>query len=109
MISNMLYITHMDNKNEWTTFDEMLRIQLKDPEFRKNYEALEPEFAIIKAMLDFRAEKGLTQRELAERTGLKQSSIARLESGRANPRVESLFRLAKGLGATLEIRFVPKS
>ena len=50
-----------------TTFDEFLAEQLKDPEFKKEYDALEPEFAIIQAMIDARKESGLTQKELSER------------------------------------------
>ena len=80
-----------------------------DPTFAADYAALEPEFAVIKAMIDFRTRHGLSQEELASKTGMKQSAISRLESGRCKPSIKSLFRLAEGLGAKLEIKFVPKN
>lgn len=53
-----------------TTFNEFLAEQMKNPEFKKEYEALEPEFAIIQAMIDARKNTGLTQKQLAERNSL---------------------------------------
>ena len=89
-----------------TTFDEFLAEQLKDPEFKKEYDALEPEFAIIQAMIDARKESGLTQKELSERTGIAQSDISKLERGNANPSLRTLQRLAEGMGMKLKIEFV---
>lgn len=89
-----------------TRFDDFLKEQLKDPEIKKEYDALEPEFAIIKAIIDARIESGLTQKELSERTGIAQSDISKLENGNANPSIRTLKRLANAMGKTLKIEFV---
>ncbi len=74
---------------------------LKDKEFRKAYEALGPEFALIQTLIEKRIENGLTQAELARKVGTKQSAIARLESGNSNPTVAFLEKIAKALDAKL--------
>lgn len=80
--------------------------QLKNPEFKKEYDALEPEFALIRAILDARREKGITQKELSERTGIAQGDISKLENGSANPSVKTLKRVAAALGKKVKIEFV---
>ncbi|MBQ2592792.1 MAG: helix-turn-helix transcriptional regulator [Candidatus Riflebacteria bacterium] len=91
-----------------TSFDEYLNEQLKDPEFKKEWDALEPEFTIVQAILDARHKSGLTQKELSEKTGITQADISRLEKGNANPSLRTLRRLAAGMGMNLEIKFVPQ-
>ncbi len=86
-------------------FREHLNEQLKDPEFYKEYKALEPEYEIIKQILKARSELNLTQKELAERIGIKQSNISRLESGNYNPSLDFLKKVAQGLGKELHIEF----
>ena len=86
-------------------FDDFLQEQLKDPEFRKEYEALQPEHAIIQAIIDARTTSGLTQKEFSERTGIAQGDISKLENGNANPSVRTLQRLAAGMGMKLKIEF----
>ena len=86
-------------------FDDFLQEQLKDPEFRKEYEALQPEHAIIQAIIEARTTSGLTQKELSERTGIAQGDISKLENGNANPSVRTLQRLAAGMGMKLKIEF----
>lgn len=76
---------------------------MKDPEYRREYEALEEEFALISA----RARAGLSQAELAKRMKTTQSAIARLESGRAKPSTRTLHRFAKATGHRLKISFEP--
>lgn len=90
-----------------TDFDVFLEEQLKDPEFRVEYEALEPEFAIVQAMIDARKKTGLTQKQLADRTGISQSDISKFETGSGNPSLKTLQRLAAGMGAVLHIEFRP--
>ena len=90
-----------------TDFDSFLEEQLKDPEFRAEYEALEPEFAIVQAMIDARRKTGLTQKQLAERTGIAQSDISKFETGGGNPSLRTLQRLAAGMGMVLHIEFRP--
>ena len=89
------------------TYKEFLDEKLKDPEFKKEWDELEPEFQLIKAMLQGREEQNLSQRQLADRTGVTQSDISKIESGEANPTLETLKKLAKGLGMNLSISFTP--
>lgn len=88
-------------------FRETLNEQLKNPEFKKEWDALEPEYQIIKAMLDTRNEKAMTQKQLADITGIPQADISRLENGNANPSLRTLQRLANGMGMKLKLEFVP--
>lgn len=80
--------------------------QMKDPEYAAEYERLEPVYDIVSAITLARAEQNLTQRELAERCGMRQSAFARLESGNANPTLKTLQQVARGLGKKLRISFV---
>ena len=88
-------------------FRKTLNEQLKNPEFKKEWDALEPEYQIIKAMLDTRNEKAMTQKQLADITGIPQADISRLENGNANPSLRTLQRLADGMGMKLKLEFVP--
>lgn len=84
------------------------RVFTRDPQLKVAYDSLQPEFALVEAILKVRMKKKLSQKRLAERMKTKQSAISRLESGRANPSLSFLQRLAKALNARLEIRFLPK-
>lgn len=88
---------------DFTTFKKQA---LENPKIRAEYERLQPEFALINEVLRARSEKGITQKDLAERVGTKQSVISRLEAGRANPSVAFLKKLAQALNSHLEIRFI---
>ena len=90
-----------------TKFNDFLKEQLNDPLLRAEYEALEPEFTIIQAMIDARKSAGLTQKQLSEKTGIAQADISKLENGNANPSLRTLRRLANGLGMRLKVEFVP--
>ncbi|OGH13500.1 MAG: transcriptional regulator [Candidatus Levybacteria bacterium RIFCSPHIGHO2_01_FULL_37_33] len=78
---------------------------LKDPVLKAEYDRQQPEFAVINAIIEARRNKGITQKALAKKIGTKQSVISRLESGRANPSVAFLKKLAQALNSHLEIRF----
>ena len=88
-----------------THFKDYLNKQLQNPAFKSEYDALEPEYEIIQAMIDARKACGLTQKELSERTGIAQSDISKLESGNANPSLRTLQRLAAGMGLKLHLTF----
>ena len=90
------------------TFDDMLAKQLQNEDFRKEYEAIQPEMDVIRAIVEARTSQNLTQKELAERTGINQADISKLENGTRNPSVNLLIRLADGMGMMLKIEFVPK-
>jgi len=88
---------------------EFLKEQLQDDDFRKEWEDIQPEMDVIRAMVDARISQNLTQKELAERTGINQADISKLENGTRNPSLKLLKRLADGMGMTLKLEFVPKS
>ena len=88
-------------------FRDFLNEQLQDAEFKAEYDALEPEFTIIQAMIDARKNSGLTQKQLSERTGIAQADISKLERGNANPSLRTLRRLAAGLDMRLRLEFQP--
>jgi predicted transcriptional regulator len=81
---------------------------MKDPEFKKEYESLQPEMDITRAILDARIQAGLTQIQLSEKSGISQADISRLERGTRNPSLSLLKRLAEAMDATLRIEFVSK-
>lgn len=87
---------------------EHKRQLMKDPEFRKEYEALEPEYQLAATLIRLRLAKGLTQEELARVLNTKQASIARLESGSSLPSLTMVKKVAEALEADLEIRLQPK-
>lgn len=76
---------------------------LKNKDVRKKYDELGPEFALISLLIKKRIETGLTQKQLAHKIGTKQSAIARLESGRYNPTLNAMRKIAEALGAKFEI------
>jgi transcriptional regulator with XRE-family HTH domain len=90
--------------SEW---DKFLEKQLQNPEVRAEWDALEPEFAIVQAIIDARKNTGLTQKQLSERTGIAQGDISRLENGNGNPSLNTLKRLASAMDMTLKIEFSP--
>ena len=90
-----------------TIFKEYLKEQMADPSFNQEWDALEPDFSIVQALIDARKESGLTQKQLSERTGIAQADISKLESGNGNPSVKTLQRLAAGMGMRVKIEFQP--
>ena len=90
-----------------SNFNDYLSQKMKDPAFKAEYDALEPEFSIIQAMIDARKASGLTQQQLAEKTGIAQADISKLENGSANPSLRTLRRLAAVMGMQLKLEFVP--
>ena len=91
------------------TLNEFLDQQMQDPEFKKEYEKIQPEMDIIRAIVDTRVSNNLTQKELADRTGINQADISKLENGTRNPTLRLLQRLADGMDMVLKIEFIPKS
>ena len=78
----------------------------RDSAFAAEYARLEPEYAVIRELVDARVERGMTLGQLAEATGICASNISRIESGNANPTLRTLQRLADGLGKRLEVHFI---
>src|SRR5580704_2544042 len=82
---------------------------MKEPKYRKAYEALEEEFILASAVMDVRNRAGLTQKQLARKMGTTQPVVARLESGRSRPSMRTLERLADATGSRLLISFAPRT
>ena len=81
-----------------------LEERMEDPEFRAEYERQAPAFEVTK----LRLKQGLTQKQLAQMIGTRQSSISRLESGRSEPSLSFLRRVVEALEGRLEVRIVPR-
>ena len=88
-------------------FRDKLNERMKDPAFLAEWNAQEPERQIMRAIAEGREERDMTQKQLAEITGITQADISRLESGTANPSLRTLKRLAAGMGMALKVEFVP--
>ena len=78
-------------------FERFKEESFKNPKFKAAYDALEDEFRLIEEMIDARRKKKMTQAQLAKKTGMQQTAIARLESGTSNPRYKTLSKVAKAL------------
>lgn len=90
------------------TLDAYLEEQLQDNAFQKEWEDIQPEMDVIRAIVDARISQNLSQKELAERTGINQADISKLENGTRNPSLKLLKRLAEGMDMTLKLEFIPK-
>jgi len=86
-------------------FDDYLDEQLKDPEIKKEYDRLAPEYEIISAMITARKEMGISQSELAKLIGTDQSRISKLERGNLNPSLDFMKRVAEAMGKKIHISF----
>ena len=89
------------------TLEAAITKRMKDPAFKAEYDALEPEFAIVQAIIDARKKSGYTQKQLSERTGIAQGDISKIEKGEANPSLRTLKRLASGMDMKLNLLFEP--
>ncbi len=96
----MIYVKWKEAKKLLLKNDPMLKIEL---------ERLEPKYQVIRQVIELRKTLDLSQQELAMKINDKQSNIARLENGNANPSIEKLTRIAEGLNAELEIKLIPRA
>ena len=85
---------------DFKTFKKEL---LKDAEIKKIHDDLRPEYALIGSIIEKRLKRGLTQKQLAEKIGTKQSAISRLEGGRFNPTLSFLNKIAKALETNIHV------
>jgi ribosome-binding protein aMBF1 (putative translation factor) len=94
--------------SEMKTHEELLAEQLRDdPEFRAEWERTALARAVAVAVVRYRAEHDLSQRDLAVQLGMTQPQVARLERGDVNPSMDTLMRVAAGLGIELTIDIRP--
>ena len=87
---------------EWNKVKKDL---LKNKKVVSEYKKLEPRYKLISVLISARTKKGLTQAQLAKKIGTKQSAIARVESGNANPSFDFLLKISSALDSKLEIQF----
>ncbi len=90
---------------DFISFQEHKKKLLADPEVKKYYDALEPEYQLIRSIIDKRLKKKLSQAQLAKKVGTRQSAISRLESGESNPSFKFLQKVARALDSGLHISF----
>lgn len=88
-------------------WDDIREEALANPEVKAEYEVLQAEFNLARQMIALRRASGLSQRDFAERVGIKQPQLVRLESGKQMPKLDTLQKLAVGAGYTVEVHFVP--
>ena len=79
---------------------------LNIPEDKAEYDALQPEYDLIQAMIDARVKQDITQKELSKKTGITQADISRIENGTRNPSLAMIKRLAKGLGMRIKLEYI---
>lgn len=104
---NVIVPIFLKGSNIMSEFKELLNEQLQDETFKKEWEDIQPELDVIRAMVNARISQNLTQKELAKRTGINQADISKLENGTRNPSLKLLKRLAAGMGMALKIEFIP--
>ncbi len=78
---------------------------LNNTHVKAEYDALEPEFRLISTLLTMRESAGLTQQQVAERMGTKESNVSRLEKGTSNPTIKTLAKYAKACGCEISLSF----
>ena len=88
-------------------FRETLSEQLKDENFKKEYDSMDSEYQLINALLSARKARNITQQQRSQRTGITQGDISKIENGSANPSIKTLRKLATGMDMSLKIEFIP--
>ncbi len=87
--------------SKWVDLEKQL---LSDPAVKKEYNRLQPRYALIAQLIEERIKNGVSQKELADRIGTKQSAIARFESGNVNPSLKFLQKIALAMGRNLVVQ-----
>jgi transcriptional regulator with XRE-family HTH domain len=89
------------------TLDTLKAKLLADPEVKAEYDKIKPEFEAAKQIIQLRRELNMTQQQLADKAGIKQPQLARIETGKHSPRLATIFTIAASVGYTVELRIVP--
>ncbi len=90
-----------------SSYKDYKKRALQNPEVKEKYDALQPEYDIIQAMIDARVQQNMTKNDLSAKTRITQADISRIENGTRNPRQSMVKKLAHGLGMQLKLEFVP--
>ena len=91
------------------TLTEALQKELKNDEFKKEYDSFETEYSLVQSFIEARKQNKITQKELSIQTGIAQADISKIENGSANPTIKILKRLADGMNMKLKIELIPKT
>lgn len=91
-----------------TSFNEFFEKQLKNKEFKKEWDEYDPEYQVMKEIVRSRLNKNLSQKELSLLTGIAQAEISKIENGERNTSIKLLNRIANAMDMELRISFVPK-
>ena len=89
------------------TLNDLKKELMKDKDFKAEYEAIQHEMDVIRALIDARIASNLTQKQLAELSGVNQSDISKIENGTRNPSIRLLQKLAAGMNMSLKLQFIP--
>ncbi|WP_435656300.1 helix-turn-helix domain-containing protein [Brucella pituitosa] len=92
-----------------TRIADLKKRLMNDPEFQKEYEKADAEFALVEALVKARTDAKMSQADVAERIGTTQSAIARLEGGKVSPSISTLRRYAEATGSKLQINLIHHS
>lgn len=95
-------------RENFRSYDEVRDKLMKNPEFRREYEKLEPEFRIASALIEARIKGKITQAELAKKANTGQAVISRLENMNAKPSISLIQRIAEALGLRVDLRLLPQ-
>ena len=90
------------------SWNDIKNEMLQDKGVQEEYAALQPEYEVVRTILEARKSNNMTQQQLADKTGINRADISKLESGNSNPSIHLLQRLANGMNMTLKLEFVPK-
>ena len=97
----------MNGDMAMSSYKDYKKRALQNLEVKAEYDALQPEYDIIQAMIDARVQQNMTQKDLSAKTGITQADISRIENGTRNPSLSMVKKLAQGLGMQLKLEFVP--
>lgn len=93
------------NRKHLTLHEDVMTEELKDPAFRKVWEAGTARREVVKMIMSERIRRNMSQADLAKRAGLKQPNVARIESGSRGVSIETLSKIARAFGKQLRIVF----
>ena len=96
----------MDNNFKSVKTKDLINELSKDKEFKKEYEEQKPVFEVQRAIYQARMQKGLSQKELAKRIGISPGDLSKIERGKENTTIKTLYKVADALGKDLHINFV---
>lgn len=94
--------------NNMSDFKKYLNQQLKNKEFKKEWDNLQPEMELIRTIVKARVDKNITQKELSVKTGINQADISKLETGTRKPSLKILEKIADALDMAIKIEFIPR-